>query len=363
MKKSLLLVLILGLFLGVGCQKKDDEETPVAPPPPQGDADSGFSAALKYYAVADEADDVFAYRKTYMRQMIHKGTSTFTEECKAEAGEDITCIVETDELDLYYYGTGIAFNVPPDMCEYVTHTPYLFYGLSVGNGSSIITVDTVGTQTGSDLNNDGDLGDANELDDPTKCQYDHSPDGPNCCEGTYRRINRTWNGAAYDIDSTTTGNSWGGDASLCIDGPAKYISEWPKDKKGIPYSKTLWTYGVGSLLEYQIFAPSRTESGGPRNSNVFGASWYDIADHGGGAPTAYLSGDEIACKDRDGELIARINLFVREWNTKAAFDAMTDNPDDHSLGGFEDAPFTAEPNNDRADWKDFGNGYPGLPDL
>lgn len=361
MKKSILLVLVLGLFLGTGCQKKDGDDAPVAPPPALGDEDAGFSIALKYFAADGEDEATFAYRQSYMRQILHKGTSTFEEPCRAEVGEDIECILESDEEDLYHYGAGFEFNVPPDMCEYIYQVPYLYYGLSVGNGSSVVTSDTVGSQSGSDLNSDGDLADANELDDPLKCQHDHTPDFPNCCEGTYTRINRTWNGVSYDINSVTTGNSWGGKAASCIDGPAQKIGDWPKNKAGTATTRTQWTYGVGSKLTYEVYAPISSKSGGPRGSNIFAASWYDTADHLGTDPTAYIQGDQIACLDRDGELIARIRLFVRDWNTKEAFDARVDNPDDHSLTGFEDPPFTNFLLNDWEDWKDIGSGYPGLP--
>ncbi len=358
MKRRFLLALVLVAF--AGCQKKDTD-TPATPPPAQGDEEAGFSVALKYYAADGEDDTTFAYRKSYMRQLLHKGASTFDETCKAEVGEDIECILESDEEDLYHYGAGFEFNVPPDMCEYIYQVPYLYYGLSAGNGVGTITVDTVGAQTGSDANSDGDLADAGELTDPTVCQYDHGPDYPNCCGGTYTRINRTWNGASYDLESVTTGNAWGGKTSNCIDGPAQKLGDWPKDKNGTARVRALWTYGVGSKLTYQIYAPISSASGGPRGNNIFAASWYDPADHGATTPTAMISGDSIACMDRDGELIARIRLSVREWNTKIAFEAMTDSPDDHSLTGAEDSPFGTFPLNDWNDWKDVGSGFPGLP--
>ncbi len=371
MKKRFLLVLALCTFLGTGCQKKDGETNEVPPPPPLGDVAAGFTLT-QYIPKGEESEEFYKWKKQYLRYRLHKGTVDFDEPCTAEVGEDITCILEADEHDLYYFGTAFQYNIPPDMCNYIHHRPYVYYGLPAGDGPALVTVDSVNGTVGSDLNSDGDLGDAGELNDSTVCQYDYTrgtPAGPNCCTGSYTKINRTWNGASYDVDSIANDVAWGGKLSSCLDGPPMLLPDWPKNTEGMPLTLIKWVYGFGDSAFHEIYAPISTKAKGPRGgSNVFAASWYDPLDHGGTYPTAAFlyngrpaMGDEISCRDRDSEVLSRITIYVREWNTQAAFDAMDDSPNDHSLGGLEDPPYADDGLNDHADWGDVGNTYPGLP--
>jgi len=58
------------------------------------------------------------------------------------------------------------------------------------------------------------------------------------------------------------------------------------------------------------------------------------------------------CLDHNSEVVSRIDVMIREWNTKTQLLlGASGNPD---VTGFESAPFATRALNDYCDWKDFG---------
>lgn len=302
----------------------------------------------------DEAAGFYVRARTSASQIYytHKNNSDFTSDCTAKAGESITCVVEGEELDLYYNGVTLQHNVPSAMCTYITRLPYYYYKWQTGLGPALVRVDTDSAgNVGEDTNSNG------VIDQPTStCPFDYTGGGgPNCCLGTYSRVVRRWNATNlnYDVISSDPAVVWGGKAGNCLGGAALY--NWPLDLNGFPYELFAYIEGSGTNDVYSAQAPITKH----RLTNLEVANWFDPADHGGGKPAAVISPYyRYRCLDRAYEVIAEINVLVREWNTRAAFNLRESNPTNHSELGFEDSPFNTLPKNDFGDWKDFGNAFP-----
>lgn len=348
--------LVLCLFLSISCKKTTDSET-TTENPPVGTVDDTAGFYVRHITTSNY---------TYVT---HAGDSTFSEECKAESGEDITCITEAKELDLYYNGIQIQYNIPSTLCSYVRFQPFYYFARLGGTGPTAVLTDTDSAgAVGVDPGNTGTItGPAT-----TTCQYDYTseiPAGPNCCEGTYTTVARTWNATtnSYDVEAPSLA-SWGGAISNCLLGPA--MDTQTKAKNGFPRPTITYVDGTGLNATYKIAAPIENARGG----NIYLANYFAAADHAGaphaGYPAAFYPTGSIAtsmyyqweCVDRSEEVIARIRLQIREWNTDAAFADMENTPTGYDVGSTEAAPFSAYDNNDFYDWKDVGSGnvFPGF---
>ncbi len=364
----LLQALVLALALGLGgCKKKEGDSVP-DPNPPVGEVDDSAGFYVRY---------ITSEKYTYN---VHKASDlTFTEGCTAAENEDILCYIEGEELDLYFHGMTLQYNVPSTMCSYVRFTPYWYFSYETGDGPLQVTVDTdKNGKTGIDTNDDGTIDtqsadyDTDGIVDTadTVCEFDHTAsDGPNCCTGKYRSRTRTYDPTAetpgYSPPVVTENVAWGGAIASCIGGPA--VDTQKKDKFLLPRSDMMFVEGSGINQEYKIEAPINKEKG----TNLYVSNYFDTADHGGFAPPPLLTVSTAAvtvspdqyyqfeCLDRAEEVIARIRLQIREWNTEAAYEARVTAPTGHSGGGTETSPVSTVPNNDRADWKDFGLNFPG----
>src|SRR4051812_2273152 len=91
----------LGLLILLNaCVKASDGDEPtVPPPPPVGKEELGFKVTL-----TDPDATSISYEDDWKRFKIHKNDTDFTTDCTAEAGEDVDCIIEADELDLPFWG-------------------------------------------------------------------------------------------------------------------------------------------------------------------------------------------------------------------------------------------------------------------
>ncbi len=370
-RHGVLAICLATVLLLSACEAEPGEPTqPVSPPVGEVDDSAGFY-------VEQFITEATAGKTRYVT---HRDTA-LDDECKIEADatgddRDIQCIMEVDELDLYVQGVALQYNVPTTMCTYFLMVPYYYYGLEPGTGPTTVQVDTDASgAVGIDNDSDGVIDGAAT----TTCQYDYtSAEGPNCCEGNYTRVDRTWNatGTTPGYETKTTQTKWGGSFAACIDGPAKYTQTPGRD--GYPTFEINYVEGLGLNKAYE--PPPPIENLYPRSLGVYLANWFDPADHPTGdntpLPTRPGTGARVTspyysfyCLDRDREVLARIRLMVRDWDTSEAFEAMETDPDAHSvgLGTFEDDPFdTADPPayntyvNDYYDWGDWGNSYPGL---
>ena len=155
---------------------------------------------------------------------------------------------------------------------------------------------------------------------------------------------------------------YGGKYGNCLGGPA--TETHPKDTSNVPVAILSFVEGTGLNELYEIKSPI---SKGFR-SLAFFANFFDPADHVGGAPIGLTATTAVSpeplyawqCLDRADDVVAEINLYVREWNTKDMFDNRVANPTGYDDSGPEDNPFgPVNQKNDRADWKEWAGSYPG----
>lgn len=279
------------------------------------------------------------------------------------ANEDITCIMEIPEGDLYGKNTKMLFNIPPgDMCRFTVRAPYWFYNHEVGQAPSSInvsvdnTVNASGDITASTYSCTFDGGAADPGCDnnpelvPTlapfeqsfSCNYDKTAeDGPNCCFGKFTRITTISTNGANPQTSTVKG-LWGGSYNTCIGGPGK--TNWSlKSKEGIPAWMLEFTQTTGNKGTQEITAGANLADGAgisASTASIHAANYYgDAANH---THTGFVistdittapyfinpiddrSGTRIAptqnsyefrCLDAAFEIKHRIRVFIREWDT------------------------------------------------
>ncbi|MGE3260514.1 MAG: hypothetical protein AB7K68_01935 [Bacteriovoracia bacterium] len=314
---------------------------------------SSNSAMAPYFHQADAA-----YGATI-------GTTNFSSECKiadgSADGNDVLCVAEVEELDLYFNKLKIQYHVPSDMCTYVRTMPYWFWAYGPGNGPTIVSHEILADKSIRDVTNTSN--------GTAQCSYDYSTaGGPNCCIGTYSHTVTT-----YASDGTftkqTDSKEWTGEASNCAAGPAMEIQQ-AKSADGLPLATIEWVQNTGLNRVVTYNGPIDATFGASSRvfSNVWTGNFYNPLDHTGGKPiglqvpsgltspnTLHLPQDtyDFQCLDGAYDIRQRIRLFIRDWNTHSAMGEGGD-PD---LTGSEPS-YPTFPLNDRSDWLDFGDLYP-----
>lgn len=291
------------------------------------------------------------------------------------ASKSINCVVEANELDLYFHGVELHYNVPSNMCSYVMQRQPYYYAWKPGTGPTLFTVDnrtvtpTI-TVTGNGGTYDGaPICYSNYAD--AKNPYSNNADGPNCCVGSYtvRTIEPPAEAGGSDTVSDAPGE-WGGTAGSCLAGPA--VDNLTLDEDGFPKSVLYYVESLGLNSSYKVTAPIQTN----RTENYYVANYFKASEHAGGRPAAFSSFSTPApnvvsfpslwpyhsfyCMDRAGEVLAQITVSVREWNEVAEFDlGVAGDPD--TTGAESNPAFQL---NDHNDWKDleaYVNKYPAHP--
>lgn len=325
-----------------------------SPPPADGIDDSlGFFLAAKssqpgVQAVMHIADAPYGQ---------NVGTGNFSSACRVPPGAggaaaDLFCILEIEELDLYFHDIGIRVHVPSDACSYLREKPYSYYSHEPGNGPARVEYEVLANGQIRDV-----LNSSNGL---PLCRFDYgNVNGPNCCIGKYQRVVRTHHGDGSSTVATSE-EDWGGSVSGCLAGPAMDFGLL--DPKGFPLSTISYVRGTGVAKTYPIMSGlARAET-----HNVYGSNFYNPKDHDGGRPLAlrkprylqpkdqYLPNDtyNFECLDGSERVTARIRLMVREWNS-----SMEEGGDPDRSG--PDSDFPDLEINDRLDWKDIGEAFPG----
>jgi hypothetical protein len=195
---------------------------------------SGYSASNLFVTVPDTIEFL-----TYTSLAAsHPNRCTFT---SSSIVNDLTCVVETNELGSFFNGIKLQMNVPANRCKYISTYPYWYYNYEIGTGPSTVTVNVTknasGIVTGSTCSVDGsafqscaapsdarfndvtfDISDSVNV----QCRYDTSnlDSGMNCCLGKYdlTRIETTPDGSTTQVER---GKSWGGSVQNCIGGAGK----------------------------------------------------------------------------------------------------------------------------------------------
>jgi hypothetical protein len=309
------------------------------------DAAAGFNISV-------QPDSKYTYT-------IHKGTGistdVWTTPCRIDpsatgADRDITCIVEAEELDLYFFGIGLRFNVPPSMCNYVLQKLPYFYRYRPGVGPVNAYDNTNGTTT------NGGLPAGSKA---VTCSYDYSASGgPNCCEGDYTLYTYSDDPDSAVDQVAATAGKWGGKASACLSGPGMTLATSFSSVTGFPFNTIFYIEGVGINSGYFIDPSISTAL----YSNINAANYFAAADHVLSRPLATTAVGfpdtqlyhEFLCLDRSKEISASIKVMIREWNTAAELVlGAAGNPD---LTGSESY---GTPINDYNDLKDIAESYPG----
>lgn len=291
------------------------------------------------------------------------------------ANEDITCIIEMPEADIFAKNIVLQHNIPENMCRYLYRVPYTFYNYESGVGPSSIVIDTIITRNASNditgtsysCNIDGlgaDPGCANaattllELKDlnvaqttPSyKCIYDHTDTSglPNCCVGNYTLVQNTID--PLGNTSSSQNLSWNSDTKLpdeCYSGSGMINPLVSAD------GKTKMRPGSGLVEFAQNSINSKHTLLAPNNflsipiesrANMINANFYGqaadhihtgfvdlvttstkpyfispIDDRSGSSISSTNDGYTYICYDQAFEIKHRITAYVRDWDTYQDF--------------------------------------------
>ncbi len=354
-----------GIFL-TGCEVSESASTDEDNGDGGGDGDgAGDALSFEITATADNANYTI---------MVSKDGDGQTA-CAPTADEkEITCIVDLEELDLFFHGLTITATAPYASCKYVGSRPQFYsvapvgyqptdvlyemdaagafedpsgnvLGINVGNTDPDIYYRINGTWvTHEDL-----YGSAAAAVDDLRCPYDYSDlgtfsNGQNCCYTEYNKL--------IDNDGTpeSTREDWGGSLSDCYRGAG--IQDWERTNgNGFPIELIEEVDDADGLTStFTITAPIADDE---LEEQVGVANYFS----GGTPPRALSDGNPYywyKCYDANREVQFQVNVLVREWNTA---NERPDGDDDDDAA--EEAPFTDEGTNDFADWDDITNALSG----
>lgn len=258
-------LLILGLFIygSTSCTKR----------PTTGDLEGSSTDPNNVGDTPPEKSFLWLHHKGVKGALryTHKTTSSgpWLEQCKVDldaanaSDREITCITESNELDLAHIGLTLEYNVPTHPnCPYVaTMSPYFFrfppQTVHPNIPPAYVYVyensDTGADQAWAYYNSPTPTLDISNINNPVitgtqnsnfstkgsqfKCGYDYSsdPPGKNCCEGDYTEISINVTNNAATVKSTA--KKWGGKISNCLDGPA--LKDRIDSNTGFPVM-TIW---------------------------------------------------------------------------------------------------------------------------
>ncbi|MGZ3699946.1 MAG: hypothetical protein ACXVCH_17775, partial [Bdellovibrionota bacterium] len=279
-------------------------------------------------------------------------------------GQDIACIIEIEELDLYDQGLTLQYNASATQCPYVRFMPYMYYQFLPGIGPTLVNMTvTNGAVTAYGDSGDGSPGVVTSASGTTPaCNTDYSTGlfpGPNCCEGNYVLDTLTNPAGTHAL----TVGKWGGKMANCLNGPA--VTTQSKDADNRPMADLTFLNGTNLNKQY-VIKPSNPIYA----SNVFAANYFTapytmalsptpIQGPGGAVPNGN-PWYELVCLDHSRDVVNRIRVMVRSWSTHSNFAAMVEA--NSSVNGAETAPFNDQESYDYAVWvgaTGFGNAYPG----
>jgi hypothetical protein len=391
----LLALAICATFTAAGCIEPEEEanddatSTSTISNPPVGVVDD--SAGFYVQAQASENYTYVTHRgaESGISPPTYPNSFTWTQACVAAAGENIMCYVEGAELDLWVNGVVLQHNIPSTMCSYFSIEYPWFFKYPAGKGSTDVTVEQDVTTINDKVNshNNG----------TPYCPFDYTEDdGPNCCEGDYKL--HTLMAVGVTGTPTNTDASWGGKASDCAVGPAMDFPYF--DKRGFPIGKIYYVDGTGANDINKVASPQSRED----TTNLFVANYFDIdplrnyfaqstanplglraSDYPPGLrPTAnsfmddtstipipgsgglFVSGAiaeptppqpfyQYTCYDRYMEVISRIRVMVRSWDTESQIGSASSYSPNHDYE--TDIGDTDEPLHDMGVWGDYFFNY------
>ena len=279
-----------------------------------------------------------------------------------ESSEDIFCMLEKIEGDLWAHPTPIEYNVPPGMCDYLAFQAPWHFNQNAGDGPEniykcerIINEGLENQETEDEYCLTSDCTNCSEeIED--LCGYDLSDadeDLANCCIGDYRVLGED-----------NSDGSWGEDLTQCLGGLGR-VNWNERDDLGIPLTLVTSAERDGLIDTYEIPSIESFYDGGDlirSGLRISGpsftvANYYDgIEDfnldnlpklysttspqRGGGSPLQFKGYPYFTwgCLDNGHEVIHRIHLIIREWNTEEEFTKFVESNGsrgDPDIGGTE----------------------------
>ena len=253
------------------------------------------------------------------------------------SSNNITCTLDLNEGDAWFWGYKFKYQAPPGMCKYLAFYNYYFYNFEVGYGPTAITVykqDNLpflsavvapntapvfanlpaacvgaGIATCCVVEDAAHMGPNAQVypncvgipevkaispEGKPTCKYDYTDnDGPNCCAGNYDLvINQTIKNATTNVITAAPGASerlpWDGKFGDCMGGPAADDTDWPKAiGSGVP-AGAIVQYAADGLNEtYEVRAPNTTSFAVPINISAIN---YHINSPGVTTPHAHTVG-------------------------------------------------------------------------
>ena len=268
---------------------------------------------------------------------------------QVSATEDLYCMLEILEGDLYYNDLYLEYNIPPDMCDYLFFETHWHYNKRSGIGPvQIIRKECVSSVVGDDTTSstqdiycpsiaglpaDGagcsaftGLGCKQEV----RQLCDYVTDNDNCCMGSYEIVRAEGTGAPTVEEQ----GDWGGDLRNCIGGLAR-TTNWPLDSNGFPVIQITRSLRSGYRRTYRVpsvYSKYNTLPG----FNFITANYWDGIEENTDQPVFYRSDESPpqnhyvlprfgnpyitwSCKDEGHDVTHRIHLIIREWNTLEEF--------------------------------------------
>ena len=273
-----------------------------------------------------------------------------------ESTEDIYCMIEVMELDLHFHKMILEFNAPSGMCAYLSYSPHWHYNKPTKKGYPELTKEpalkychciiTAGdSKPSTKICSAPDDCEANDFsifdscsisDSPYECKNKAGDKSQYCvnsmlcknslkelCNGDSNEDKCCYGDYTVDEGDQETEGEWGS-FTRCIGGLGR--TDWDAyDDEGKPIEISE-SAESGHITTYEIDSVYNKMDGTP--NNFITANYYEGIEDKTNLPTFYKPEDNsvigqpflsVACLDKAWEIKHRINIIIREWNTKAEF--------------------------------------------
>jgi len=290
---------------------------------------------------------------------------------------DITCILEAGEKDLKSIGASLNFNVSPGICNHVTHVPFQFYNRAPHKSSGATYINNTGNilEATCIAANGGAIAEWDPYEPTCQGNYDNDSGTISCDEGTFNVSSQSW---VYDSTAGTCSvvitpdveTKCNGKARECIEGPVRDIGIDYLDNVGVTaeaisgYTPTTpFTYR--SATNYGVYTNKRIANFTKNNSCAASDYEYQTTNWDNYTDTTSISDPfqggnpyyTFNCLDDSQEIIARINVLIRDWDRD--FD-VSDPIDQLSAGrkvdtGAQETDSFGSSLNDVIDWDNQGS--------
>lgn len=317
---SLTMLLFIGACDGSGSDISGFDPSSTDDDPFLENPDIATELQVKFSIVSEQGDTFDTL--TYQVLPTFDADSQCEISTSESSNQDLSCVMDVNEQDLYYHGFRIEYVIPTGMCDYFNFRNHWHYDQEVGTGPIAVWlrkyVDDDGGASGSPecfvMNSDGvwyptdpsvdahpgdgatigngddceslgvdaglELRNINPQNGNPTCIYDRTADfGTNCCHGNYDRYIQTIDNQDTADDGLSMGTdlttdlSYGSEKNMgkCLQGAAILDGNWTKNDYGIPRGKIYFTRERGIAERYQLPGLSQKHNKG---QNQIYANWY-----------------------------------------------------------------------------------------